>query len=134
MNEDKPYFKLDIDGSSIYCFSTWFSREYNLGYFYIVVVAELTNGTYISPPNFQGPFAKSVVEKIKSIIKVIKIDSTVYGSVMIRNFNNLIITPSSKTLEFVPFGITSFDFSLLAALGALSETLPDYGDYFGLKN
>jgi hypothetical protein len=134
MSENKSYFKLDFDDSSIYCFPTWYSRSHNLAYFYIVTIAGLTNGTYISPPTFQGPFVELAVREIRGITKVINADRTSYGSVLINNFDKLDILNSVRLLEFVPFGITTFEFSVLATLGALSETLPDYGDYFGLKN
>ncbi len=134
MSKHKSYFKLDCEDSSIYCFPSWYAREHNLTYFYIVTVAGLTTGTYISPPTFQGPFVELASREIKAIVKTIKMDRAIYGSVLLNNFNNLDILNSTKLLEFVPFGVTAFQFSILATLGALSETLPNYGDYFGLEN
>lgn len=134
MTSRQSYFKLDYEDSSIYCFPSWFSREHNLAYFYIVTIARLTTGTYISPPTFQGPFIELALREIRGITKIINIDRAPYNSVLLNNFNNLDSINSTKILEFVPFGITSFQFSILAALGALSETLPNYGDYFGLEN
>ena len=134
MSDRKCYFSLQSEDSFIYCFPSWYSREHNLAYFYIVTIANLTTGTYISPPVFQGPFVELASRELKGITKVIKIDRTSYGSVLLHNFNNLDILQSTKLLQLVPFGITAFQFSALAALAALSETLPNYGGYFGLEN
>ena len=134
MSNRKSYFKLDYEDSSIYCFPSWYSREHNLAYFYINTIARLTTGTYISPPTFQGPFVELASREITGITKTIKMNVPLYGSVHLNNFDSLEVINSTKLLESVPFGITSFEFSVFASLAALSETLPNYGDYFGLEN